>query len=60
MDTTVIELKLTVTQVNYILQALAQRPFGEVVDLIAAIKGQGDMAVQAAAQEAPKVDNPEA
>ena len=59
MDNTIIELKLTVTQVNYILQALAQRPFGEVVDLIAAIKGQGDMAVQAAVNEVPKVDIPE-
>ena len=42
-----IELKLTVEQINYILQALAHRPFGEVVQLISDIKSQGDSAIQA-------------
>lgn len=44
---TLIELKLTVEQINYILQALAHRPFGEVVQLIADIKAQGESAILA-------------
>ena len=37
-----IKLKLTVEQVNIVLNALAQRPYGEVVDLVDLIKTEGD------------------
>lgn len=37
-----IELKLTVEQVNIVLNALAQRPYMEVADLIGLIKTEGD------------------
>ena len=60
MNDTLIELKLTVEQINYILQALAHRPFGEVVQLISDIKAQGESAIQAAQPKAEPVDTPEA
>lgn len=60
MNDTLIELKLTVEQINYILQALAHRPFGEVVQLISDIKAQGESAIQAAQPTAEPVDVPEA
>lgn len=60
MNDTLIELKLTVEQINYILQALAHRPFGEVVQLISDIKAQGESAIQAAQPTAQPVDAPEA
>jgi hypothetical protein len=60
MNDTLIELKLTVEQINYILQALAHRPFGEVVQLISDIKAQGESAIQAAQPTAESVDAPEA
>lgn len=37
-----IRLDLTAGEVNYILSALGQRPFGEVASLIGKIKAQGD------------------
>ena len=37
-----IRLDLTAGEVNYVLNALGQRPFGEVAALIGKIKGQGD------------------
>lgn len=37
-----IKLDLTAGEVNYLLQALGQRPFAEVVTLINKIKAQGD------------------
>ena len=37
-----IKLDLTAGEVNYVLHALSQRPFGEVVNLIGKIKSQGD------------------
>jgi len=60
MNDTLIELKLTVEQINYILQALAHRPFGEVVQLITDIKAQGELAIQATQPTAEPVDTPEA
>ena len=56
MDNVIIDLKLTAAQVNLVLSALGQRPFGEVVDLIGEIKRQGDAAIErhrAAAAAAP-------
>ena len=60
MNDTLIELKLTVEQINYILQALAHRPFGEVVQLITDIKAQGELAIQATQPKAEPADAPEA
>lgn len=60
MNDTLIELKLTVEQINYILQALAHRPFGEVVQLITDIKAQGELAIQATQPKTEPVDAPEA
>ena len=37
-----IELELTLNEVNVILNALAQRPYIEVADLIGLIKTEGD------------------
>ena len=37
-----INLTLTAGEVNYLLSALGQRPFGEVAALITKIKEQGD------------------
>ena len=37
-----IKLDLTAGEVNYLLQALGQRPFAEVATLIGKIKAQGD------------------
>jgi hypothetical protein len=37
-----IKLDLTAGEVNYLLQALGQRPFAEVASLIGKIKAQGD------------------
>lgn len=38
----VLNISLTVAEVNYVLGSLAQRPFVEVSTLIAKIKEQGD------------------
>ena len=40
-----LSIELPVSSWNTILNALAQRPFAEVVDLIAEIKRQGDTAI---------------
>ena len=37
-----IELKLTVEEVNIVLNALASRPYGEVCELIAKITADGE------------------
>ena len=37
-----IKLDLSAGEVNYLLQALGQRPFAEVANLIGKIKAQGD------------------
>jgi hypothetical protein len=37
-----IRLDLSAGEVNYVLNALGQRPFGEVAALIGKIKAQGD------------------
>lgn len=37
-----ITLELTVEETNYILAALGQRPFAEVVDLIARLKKEAE------------------
>ena len=49
-------LKHTVEEVNYILQALAQRPFAEVADLISKIKttASGQLPPPPAPEAAPK------
>ena len=46
MDNVSIDLKLTAAQVNLVLAALGQRPFGEVFELIGEIKRQGDAAME--------------
>lgn len=48
----VINLSLTAREVNYLLSALGQRPFGEVAALIGKIKGQGDAQFAPPAPEA--------
>lgn len=41
-----IELKLTVEEVNIVLNALANRPYGEVYQLIAKIQSEGEKQLQ--------------
>ena len=45
MENAPIKLILTVAQCNIILNALAGRPYGEVAELVAAVKSQGEKAV---------------
>lgn len=45
MEKMEIALTLTVAQCNIILNALAARPYGEVAEVIAAVKSQGEKAV---------------
>jgi len=45
MENAPIKLILTVAQCNVILNALAARPYGEVAELVAAVKLQGEKAV---------------
>lgn len=59
MENTQITLTLTVNQCNIILNALAARPYGEVAEVIAAVKSQGEKAVaelQAAPGVQPEID----
>jgi hypothetical protein len=49
MENLPIDIKLTLGQWNLVLNALGQRPFAEVNEVIAAIKVQGEAAVAAAA-----------
>lgn len=53
-----IVLKHTVEEVNYILQALSQRPFAEVADLITKIKtsAMAQLAPAPAPAEAPPAE----
>ena len=51
MDTKEIELKLTVAEVNGVLQALGQMPFAQVSTLIQKIQQQAAPQVQAPAEE---------
>ena len=53
-----IKLDLTAGEVNYLLQALGQRPFAEVASLIGKIKAQGD--AQFVPPAAPAADAPAA
>jgi hypothetical protein len=45
MENAPITLTLTVNQCNIVLNALAARPYGEVAEVIAAVKAQGEKAV---------------
>jgi hypothetical protein len=45
MENAPIKLILTVAQCNVILNALAGRPYGEVAELVASVKAQGEKAV---------------
>jgi hypothetical protein len=55
MEQMSISITMTVAQWNVVMNALGQRPFGEVADIIGNIKAQADQ------QLAPKVnDAPEA
>ena len=45
MENAPIKLILTVAQCNIILNALAGRPYGEVAELVASVKAQGEKAV---------------
>jgi len=45
MENTPITITLTVHHCNIVLQALAARPYGEVAEVIALIKEQGEKAV---------------
>jgi hypothetical protein len=49
MENLPIDIKLTLGQWNLVLNALGQRPFAEVNEVITAIKAQGEAAVAAAA-----------
>jgi len=49
MENLPIDIKLTLGQWNLVLNALGQRPFAEVNEVIMAIKEQGEKAVAAAA-----------
>jgi len=48
-----VTLEFSVDEVNYVLMALSQRPFGEVVDLIAKVKASAQSQLQASDLVAP-------
>jgi hypothetical protein len=48
-----VTLEFSVDEVNYVLMALSQRPFGEVVDLIAKVKSSAQSQLQASDLVAP-------
>lgn len=48
MENLPIDIKLTLGQWNVVLNALGQRPFAEVNEVISAIKAQGERAVSEA------------
>jgi biopolymer transport protein ExbD len=61
MENAPITITLTVAECNVVLNALAARPYGEVVSVVTAIKAQGEKAVaelQAAAAETEAQDAP--
>jgi hypothetical protein len=45
MENLPIDIKLTLAQWNLVLNALGQRPFAEVNEIISAIKAQGEQVV---------------
>lgn len=47
-----LNLKLTVDEINYLLQSLGARPYGEVKSLIEKIKGDAEAQIAAASQPA--------
>jgi hypothetical protein len=55
MENTPITLTLTVNQCNIVLNALAARPYGEVAEVIASVKEQGEKAVAELQAAAPGV-----
>lgn len=55
MENAPITMVLTVAQCNIILNALAARPYGEVAEVIAAVKTQGEKAVAELQAAAPGV-----
>lgn len=59
MENLPIDIKLTLGQWNLVLNALGQRPFAEVNDVIMAIKAQGEQAVAAATNTPEVVPNEE-
>lgn len=48
MENTVVNLELTVGEVNVILRSLGKHPFDEIATLITKIKGQGEKQLEAA------------
>ena len=48
MENLPIDIKLTLAQWNLVLNALGQRPFAEVNEVIMAIKAQGERAISEA------------
>jgi hypothetical protein len=56
MENVQITLNLTIAQCNIVLNALAGRPYGEVADVIAVIKSQGEQALEQS-KEAPEAVN---
>lgn len=54
MENIKVKIELTVIECNVVLNALAARPYGEVVDLISSIKLQGERAVAEASAPAPE------
>lgn len=48
MENTVVNLELTVAEVNVILRSLGKHPFDEIANLVTKIKGQGERQLEAA------------
>lgn len=46
VENEVVNLELTVNEVNVILRSLGKHPFDEIVSLISKIKGQGEAQIQ--------------
>lgn len=59
MENEMLQLELTVAEINVILKSLGKHPFDEIAALIAKIKAQGE-AQLAEMQQAQKADAPEA
>ena len=49
-----VSITMTVAQWNVVMNALGQRPFAEVVDIIGNIKAQADEQLASKANEAPE------
>lgn len=52
MNENIIKLELTVDEVNVVLNALVNRPYGEVAELISKIKTEGDKQFNEALKQA--------